>query len=167
MALHITTSGSKTYLLTDDLGFAIGALEYENVWKSKAKVKWYDDDFLFRVKGAFNTKVLFLEATEKVALAEMRMTWKGTIKLETNFEGEKIAYTLQQKSIWKSQYVLLDADKNPLIVINANVKLTQLLMDLVLEEMNLPDTRHTHLLLFNCIFGIRYLIQAKSAAAAS
>lgn len=167
MGLHITASGSNTYLLTDDLGFTIGALEYENVWKSKARVKWYDSDFLFRVKGAFNTKVLFLEATEKVALAEMKMTWKGNIKLETNFEGEKFSYTLQKKSIWNNQYVLVDADKNPLIVINAHVKLTQLLMELVLEELNLPDTRQTHLLLFNCIFGIRYLIQAQSAAAAS
>lgn len=165
MGLHIKTSGSNTYLLTDDLDFIIGALEYENVWKSKARVKWYDDVFRFKVKGAFNTKMHFMEATEKVVLAEMKMTWKGNIKLETNFEGEHCVYSLQQKNIWKSQYVLLSSEKEPLLVINAQVKLTQLLLELKLEELHLPDSRHTHLLLFNCIFGIRYLIQAQSAAA--
>lgn len=89
-------------------------------------------------------------------LAELKMTWKGVV-IKTKFDNKEQNYLLKAKTFLNRKYVLIDTDKNELVLADTDFQWKKLRCDYDItttDEFEKLDNKEV--LLFVILHGINY-----------
>lgn len=163
--MKITYNDKKEYVLTSEEDIFLGSLKFEKWSSSKAEITTQFGEFYnIEPKGFWGTS-MGVSISEK-EIAEIKMNWQGQIVIDMLENGEGMDFLLQSKSIWTSQYVLLDHQKTELLIVTPDYKWKQghynFKVDVNPEFTNVIN--ETHILL--TIYGVLYVMSLQGAGAA-
>ncbi len=141
------------------------SLTFENQRKGELiYTKWYSfnaeivmpDGTKYQLKpsGFWDSKIELKNDTE--TLLEFKMSWKG-IMIKTFFENENATYLLKLSGLFNNKFVLIDTDKNELMVAETDFKWSKLNWDYTIETTNQFDNiSNKELLLLTILHCINY-----------
>ncbi len=133
----------------------VGELVYPKWYSFKADIIINDKtNYKFATKGRWKSK-LVLQQDDKT-LAELKMTWKGVV-IKTKFDNKEQNYLLKAKTFLNRKYVLIDTDKNELVLADTDFQWKKLRCDYDItttDEFEKLDNKEV--LLFVILHGINY-----------
>ena len=163
--MKITYTNSKEYVLTSAEDIFLGSLKFEKWSSSKAQfTTQYGEFYDAATKGFWGTSIGISKSGEE--FAELKMNWKGHIVIDMLENGKNMDYLLKSKSIWKSQYTLINQQETELLIITPDYKWKK-------GEYNFKIDTNPHCadeidetLVLITIYGVLYLLMMSAAAAA-
>ena len=135
----------------------IGELIYGKWYSFNANIHLFNGDKLkLEPKGFWNSKVE-LKNTENILL-EFKMGWNGII-IKTFFNNKEENYLLTQKGLLSNKFILLDTEKNEILVAESNFKWKNLNYDYNIEtSQKFDNTPNKDILILTILHCINYYI---------
>lgn len=155
------SNNSKAFTLTNNDAL-LGELLYKKWYSFNAEIHLPNlTQYSLEPKGIWDSKII-LKQDEKVLL-DFKMNWKG-IAIRTFFNEEEKHYLLRSKSMWKSQYELINSDKKELLTIDVDFKWNKLNYDYTFNTTEEFDKlKHKKLILLTLIHCINYYLSVVAA----
>lgn len=157
---------NSTNSLNFDLFFddkKIGDLVYEKWYSFKAKIQMSDDtNFQLEPKGFWDAKIELKDNTK--TLLEFKMGWNGIV-IKTFFNNTEGNYLLKLKGLLSSKFVLIDTEKNELMVADTDFKWRKLNYDYNIETSKEFDKfDNKELLILTILHCINYYMAIIASA---
>ncbi len=162
----VKTIDTKHFSLTKN-ELPLGEMKYKSRFSFKAEVKMADASvYKFEPKG-FWGNTIELKDKYRVVLY-FKQNWKGKIIINALFENFNRQFTLKQKGIFKSGYVLCDVNDRVLLQVTANFKWKKFNYDYILSvNPELDKLEYNHILLLTSIYCINYYLRRNATVIAS
>ncbi|QBZ98683.1 hypothetical protein [Flavobacterium sangjuense] len=131
----------------------IGELKYSKWYSFKADILLADNSiYQLEPKGFWDSKIE-LKKDDKVLLY-FEMGWKGIV---IHFNDSDKKYLLRLKSLWSSNYILIDTDEKELLAVETDFKWSKLTFDFNIETSNEFDNfENKEVLLLTTLHCINY-----------
>lgn len=145
---------SRNFNLTFD-NLKIGELIYEKWYSFNADILLSDGaKYQLEPKGFWDYKIELKDNTN--VLLEFKMGWKGII-IKTFFDNKGDTFLLKLNGLLGSDFVLIDKDKNELMIIETDIKWTKLNYDYNIETtQNFENFDNKELLLLTLLHCVNY-----------
>lgn len=156
-----STNSRNFSLMLDDK--RIGELLYEKWYSFNAGIQLPDGSkYKLEPTGFWDSKIELKDDTK--TLLEFKMGWKGII-IKTFFDNKEASFLLMLKGLLSSKFVLIDTDKNELMVAETNFKWNKLNYDYNIETSHTFDNfANKEILLLTILHCINYYITFISSA---
>jgi hypothetical protein len=130
---------------TDTLSFSltqdnnpVGELTYDSWFTFKAKLELTDNkSFTVEPKGFWGTTIELKDSQN--ILLKFKMNWNGDIVIHTNFDNKEKDFIFKRRGVFNESFVLLDKEKNELLVVKSDFKWNKLKYDYVLTASDTFD----------------------------
>jgi hypothetical protein len=148
------STNSQNFRLTFE-NQTIGELIYKKWYSFNAEILLSDGaKYQLEPKGFWDSEIELKDETK--TLLEFKMGWKGII-IKTFFDNKEDTYLLKLNGLLSSKFVLIDSDKNELIVAETDFKWKKLNYDYNIETtQNFDNFDKKELLLLTILHGINY-----------
>jgi hypothetical protein len=148
------STNSQNFRLTFE-NKTIGELIYKKWYSFNAEILLSDGaKYQLEPKGFWDSEIELKDETK--TLLEFKMGWKGII-IKTFFDNKEDTYLLKLNGLLSSKFVLIDSDKNELIVAETDFKWKKLNYDYNIETtQNFDNFDKKELLLLTILHGINY-----------
>jgi hypothetical protein len=146
------STNSREFSLTMNNNI-IGELKYAKWYSFKADILLADNSiYQLEPKGFWDSKIE-LKKDDNVLLY-FEMGWKGIV---IHFNDSDKKYLLRLKSLWSSNYILIDTDEKELLAIETDFKWSKLNFDFNIETSNEFDNfENKEVLLLTTLHCINY-----------
>jgi hypothetical protein len=158
----VKTIDTKHFSLTQN-ELPLGDLKYKSRFSFKAEVNLADASaYKFEPKGFWGNTIELKDRYRTVLY--FKQNWKGKIIINALFENYNRQFTLKQKGVFKSGYVLCDVNDRVLLDVTANFKWKKFNYDYILSvNPELDKLEYRHILLLTSIYCINYYLRRNAS----
>jgi hypothetical protein len=151
---NANSTNSQNFSLTFE-NQKVGELIYKKWYSFNAEIKLSDGSiFQLEPKGFWDSKIELKDGSK--TLLAFKMGWKGII-IKTFFQNKEDAYLLKLNGLLSSKFVLIDTDKNELMLAETDFKWNKLKYDYNIEtSKKFDDFEDKELLLLTILHCINY-----------
>lgn len=148
------STNSQNFRLTFE-NKTIGELIYKKWYSFNAEILLSDGaKYQLEPKGFWDSEIELKDETK--TLLQFKMGWNGII-IKTFFDNQKDTYLLKLNGLLRSKFVLIDTEKNELIVAETDFKWKKLNYDYNIQTTkNFDNFDKKELLLLTILHGINY-----------
>lgn len=157
------STNSQNFSLTFENQKA-GELIYKKWYSFKAEIVLSDGSmYQLEPKGFWDSKIELKDGS--ITLLEFKMGWKGII-IKTFFNNKEDAYLLKLNGLLSSKFVLIDTEKNELMVAETDFKWNKLNYDYNIEtSKKFEEFENKELLLLTILHCINYYMTIVASGA--